>query len=178
MGTSDWVYRLKYKDANGTLSDREINIKALRRGDKSSNTYIHAFCHSANDVRTFRLDRVRALYLCNEKIKDLMKYLTERFEDAEPIPADTEALAAEALGDNNKKTEVPAAPVKISAKGFLLFLLLVAGVVCLFIELTLGLVLIFAFGIIALVMGIMGIKAKKKAVLEAEAEVNSPPEGQ
>jgi hypothetical protein len=191
MGMNDWIYRLKYKDADGTLTEREIEIKAVRRGDKPSNTYIHAFCHLADGVRTFRLDRVRALYLGNEKITDLMEYLTERFADDPSIPVGAEALAAEALNADGDPQPTPAKPeYKIkdipTAKKHLRvsYIMIVALVILGFVSLpTVVLPILFFGGAGFLLLGAHGAKKQIKK-LEAEAaaevkpEVNTPPEGQ
>jgi len=49
-------------------------------------------------MRTFRLDRVMALYKGSRQIDDPMMYLAERFGGLAPEPVDTERLAMEALG--------------------------------------------------------------------------------
>jgi hypothetical protein len=182
MGMNDWVYRLKYKDADGTATDREIEIKGLRLGDKPSNTYIRAFCHSANDMRTFRLDRVRALYLGNEKIKDLMACLAERFGEEEPEPADTEALAAEAALDSEAPQPVPPPAKKElkfedipkAKKGIRLLIKLTIVLVLLgFISLpTIILPILFFGGALILIFSANNVKKQiKKLEAEAAAEV-------
>jgi hypothetical protein len=178
MAMSDWIYRLKYKDADGTLTEREIEIKALRRGDKPSNTYIHAFCHLANDVRTFRLDRVRALYLGNQKIDDPMEYLTDRFEAGE-IPADTEALAAEAAADAPEPasrsagtkpplpeiTDIPKAKKGIRNSYIITAALIIFG----FVSLPTVILPILFFG--GALFFISSIRTVKKQIKKAESEV-------
>ena len=48
---------LRYRDADGQVPTRRIEILARFRG-RNGMTYIRAFCHLKNEERTFRLDRV------------------------------------------------------------------------------------------------------------------------
>ena len=91
------TYRLKYRDAEGLSSERHITIKKLMLGDNPSNSYIYAYCFSALDFRQFRFDRIRALYLDNEKIKDPYSYLMEKYQNLAGVDIDTNDLANEAL---------------------------------------------------------------------------------
>ena len=181
MGMSDWVYRLKYKDADGTLTEREIEIKAVRLGDTPSSTYIQAFCHLAGALRTFRLDRVRALYLGNEKIDDLTEYLKERFEAGE-ITADIDALVAEATSDGAPEAAPRTAGAKPSQpeitdipkakKGIrTLYIIIVSLIILGFISLPTVILPILFFG--AALFLFIGVQSMKKQIKKAEAaEVN------
>jgi hypothetical protein len=82
------IYRLKYKDAEGTLSDRNIIIKKLIVGDNPSNTYIYAYCQSVMDFRQFRFDRIKALYDNRKKIIDPYS-LIEKYQNL--VNADIDA---------------------------------------------------------------------------------------
>jgi hypothetical protein len=178
MGMSDWIYNLKYKDADGNLTEREIEIKSLRLGSSPSYTYIRAFCHSANDMRTFRLDRVRSLYLGNQKIDNPMEYLIEKLEAGE-IQADTEALETEAVGgapETIKQPVVVKSPFpKITdiqrAKKGIRNLYIIAGTLTLigFISISTVILPILFFGGALFVLAC--IRDIKKQIKETEAEV-------
>lgn len=50
-------YRINYRDSSGNDTERVITIQKLKRSYGS--TYIEAFCHLRNEVRTFALDSVK-----------------------------------------------------------------------------------------------------------------------
>jgi len=186
MKKDETIYRLKYRDAEGTPSVRNITIKSLLVGDSLSNSYIYAYCFSAADFRQFRFDRIKALYHDKEKIKDPFDYLTEKHEnlinlDIETdIETDTAALANEALYENttnnetNKKANV--APNILETKDIsalkkgLRNMYLLSGVLAL-----LGLVSIATVILPILFFGgalffLIGIKHVKKRIKELETE--------
>ena len=103
------IYRLKYRDAEGTPSDRRITIKSLLINDNPSNSYIYAYCFSAMDFRQFRFDRIRALYKGKEKIKEPFSYLPERHKGLINVEVDTASLAKEALSGEKIPSEAPSA---------------------------------------------------------------------
>ncbi len=54
---------INYEDAKGDLSERVISIAQLRAADTpSDHSMIIAFCHSANAIRHFRVDRIKGFF--------------------------------------------------------------------------------------------------------------------
>ena len=95
--SDDETYRLKYSDAEGKVTNRQIEIEKISIGKTLTTSYIHAYCLLVNDSRTFRFDRIKALYKGNEKIKDPVTFLKEKYGKH-----DVSALVAEAMEDPNK----------------------------------------------------------------------------
>ena len=99
-------YRLKYRDAEGTPSDRYIEIISIMRGNAPSNSYIYAYCHSVYGFRQFRFDRIKAIYTgAGEKIKDPFSYLLGKHREYEPSDNpeyNADALANEVLRDTRE----------------------------------------------------------------------------
>jgi len=115
------IYRLRYSDAEGAISERQIEIKSIIRGDNPSNTYIYAFCYLANDIRRFRFDRIKDIYTsAGERIEDPYSVLLNAFEEYKPPESpvyNAADLANEALYDTekpkhetNKKPEIKDIP--------------------------------------------------------------------
>jgi hypothetical protein len=54
---------IHYEDAEGKYSERIISIAQLRAADGPyDHSMIVAFCHSANDIRHFRVDRIKGFF--------------------------------------------------------------------------------------------------------------------
>jgi hypothetical protein len=102
------VYRLKYRDSEGKTSIREIRVIRLEVGKTPGTSYIRAYCFSAGDMRTFRFDRIRALYLDQEQIKDPLGYLAKRYESVPATHMTASQLAAQALDGDEDVDTAPA----------------------------------------------------------------------
>jgi len=87
------IYRILYEDFNGNITER--NIEILKVHEKNSKKYIYAFCHSALDIRTFRIDRITAMTHDKHRINNIWQYLNHEFTP----PPGVENLAALALDD-------------------------------------------------------------------------------
>jgi len=73
---ADTVF-IEYKDFEGNFSSRTIGI--LRAYRKRKGIYIEAFCHTANDNRTFLVERIVSMKKDDAIIEDVEKYITDKF---------------------------------------------------------------------------------------------------
>ena len=60
---------IAYLDSYGRKSDR--TIQPLKLIFKQSNWYLQAFCRKANDFRTFKINRMASISLCDEHCDDV-----------------------------------------------------------------------------------------------------------
>ena len=60
---------IAYLDSYGRKSDR--TIQPLKLIFKQSNWYLQAFCRKANDFRTFKINRMASIALCDEYCNDV-----------------------------------------------------------------------------------------------------------
>lgn len=68
---------IEYRDIEGNFSSRTIGIlRVFKRGKK---LYIDAFCHMANDNRTFLVERIVSMKKDDVIIEDIKAYLTDKF---------------------------------------------------------------------------------------------------
>jgi predicted DNA-binding transcriptional regulator YafY len=81
------MYRLVYIDAEGESTARNIKLIRVDRGEPGR---IYAYCFLRKENRSFRIDRIVALYKGDKPIKDPKKYL---------YGLSIDDLASEALGD-------------------------------------------------------------------------------
>jgi len=73
---TDTVF-IEYRDIEGNFSSRNISI--IRAYRKRKSIYIDAFCHSANDNRTFLVERIVSMTKDGAIIEDIEKYVTDKF---------------------------------------------------------------------------------------------------
>ncbi|RZP89595.1 WYL domain-containing protein [Vibrio vulnificus] len=57
----DSTYRMTYKDSNGDVSNRTIEVISLEKKKELNVTYLKAVCLDSNGIRTFRSDRIISL---------------------------------------------------------------------------------------------------------------------
>jgi uncharacterized membrane protein (Fun14 family) len=75
--TADDTYFIEYTDFDGNFSSRTIGIiKVYRRGRK---VYIDAYCHLAEDSRTFLVQRIKSMKKDDIIIEDIEAYLTDKY---------------------------------------------------------------------------------------------------
>ena len=75
------AYRVNidYIDANGNVTNRDIAIKYLY--DDNGKTYIRAFCLLRNEMRTFRIDNIRKMYIDGAEISEPENYFAEKVKE-------------------------------------------------------------------------------------------------
>lgn len=75
--TADDTYFIEYTDIDGNFSSRTIGIiKVYKRGRK---IYIDAYCHLAQDSRTFLTQRIKSMKKDDVVIEDIDKYLINKY---------------------------------------------------------------------------------------------------
>ena len=80
------------------MSSRKNDTRlGVNRGETLESSYLDAFCLISDDSRTFRFDRIQAIYKGKEKIKNPLEYFSMLYGDEEDV--DTSQLAADALKD-------------------------------------------------------------------------------
>jgi len=171
------VYRLKYKDAEGATSDREIEINGIFKGDNLSSSYIYAFCHSANDYRRFRFDRIKAIYNSDgNKIKDPFNYLVgihKIFEPADEPEYDSAEPKSEykppekIIIDISQINDIPTLKKKLRNVYITSAILLFLGIISLS---TVILPILFFGGAIAVSLGRFNIKKRIKELKSQEVK--------
>ena len=89
------VYHLKYRDAEGRETERDIEPLGIKRGGEYKS--IMAFCHLACDIRQFRFDRILSLTLYGRPIstEDSFKNLQDYQEHH------AKKIATDALDDED-----------------------------------------------------------------------------
>lgn len=81
--------RFEYTDAEGRLSEREVDVREFGRGPNGK-TYILGHCALRKDVRTFRTDRMEDTVDLDtgEVIIDVKRYLKTRYQASPAAGAD------------------------------------------------------------------------------------------
>jgi len=75
--TADDIYFIEYTDVDGNFSGRTIGIiKVYRRKRK---IYIDAYCHLAQDNRTFLTERINSMKKDDAVIEDIDTYLINKY---------------------------------------------------------------------------------------------------
>lgn len=86
------VFHIKYKDAYGGVTVRDIEILKITK--KGEDLCIHAFCHLRLEIRRFLANRIVTVSVDGQRIQNIEEYLNQDF-----TPPSTESLAALALED-------------------------------------------------------------------------------
>ncbi|GHV90408.1 hypothetical protein AGMMS50268_09110 [Spirochaetia bacterium] len=182
----DDTYRLKYRDAEGTVSVREIQVIQVERGDGSASSYLRAFCFSAKAMRTFRFDRIKALYDGKERIKDPLEFMAEKYGEAVIHEVDTESLVAEALREGDTASTPPPAPPrpldipkakKKRRNRYITAAILGVASIASFISASIGWGIAYLVGAAFFVLAGLTINGHISAA-EVKPEVNPPAQGQ
>lgn len=92
-GAPPLVYHLTYEDADGNPSTRIVTLRRIDPG----RDYIRlvCWCHSANDVRVFQVDRIKEIFcvVTGEVYDDAVRYFTDHPMLNEPVDPEGYALA-------------------------------------------------------------------------------------
>lgn len=67
---------IDYRDAKDNQTNRDIVIRYLY--DDGGKTYIRAFCLLRNEMRTFRIDNIRKMYIDGAEISEPANYFAEK----------------------------------------------------------------------------------------------------
>ncbi len=67
---------IDYQDAKGNVTNRDIVIRYLY--DDSGKTYIRAFCLLRKEMRTFRIDNIRKMFIDGAEISEPENYFAEK----------------------------------------------------------------------------------------------------
>lgn len=67
---------IEYRDAKDNRTNRDIVIRYLY--DDGGKTYIRAFCLLRNEMRTFRIDNIRKMYIDGAEISEPENYFAEK----------------------------------------------------------------------------------------------------
>jgi NAD-dependent DNA ligase len=71
---------IKYRDKEGAITERSIEAKKI--GISGNRLYIKGFCHTANDERTFRIDRIIETIAYGKNI-NIMVFVCDKCKDRE-----------------------------------------------------------------------------------------------
>lgn len=117
----DYPFLLRYRDAEGANSEREIIASGLWR--RGSTLYLRAFCHRAGAPRTFRVDRMEEItdLVTGEIVSDIsahLKSLIKPQPSADDLPAQASqnravsALSGRQVDTSSWRIYVPERPPK------------------------------------------------------------------
>jgi hypothetical protein len=66
VAETNTTLRINYETDDGILSERTVDVKRVLAS--SHNVYISGYCHLRNGTRTFRLDRISAMWIKGQKV--------------------------------------------------------------------------------------------------------------
>lgn len=69
---------IDYRDAQDNQTNRDIVIRYLY--DDGGKTYIRAFCLLRNEMRTFRIDNIRKMYIDGAEISEPENYFRDKIK--------------------------------------------------------------------------------------------------
>lgn len=69
---------IDYQDSEGNITNRNISIKYLY--EDNGYTYIRAFCHLRNELRTFRIDNIIKMYIDKAEIPEPIMYFNDKID--------------------------------------------------------------------------------------------------
>lgn len=69
---------IDYRDAQDNQTNRDIVIRYLY--DDGGKTYIRAFCLLRNEMRTFRIDNIRKMYIEGAEISEPENYFRDKIK--------------------------------------------------------------------------------------------------
>lgn len=76
--TGETELEIDYHDSEGNITNRNISVKYLYKDN--GYTYIRAFCHLRNELRTFRIDNIIKMYIDKAEIPEPIMYFNDKID--------------------------------------------------------------------------------------------------